>query len=908
MEALKLQFDSALGGPHAVPDMQNISTFLKQRMEEIVMLTEAVKEVPFRGQTFQRLPKHMRRRQMSHHVKRLPRRLQRPYILTLNDGLPDPTKRPSRKYRRRPRNLLEEYNRRQRCQIWLESHIWHAKRFHMVPKWGYKLADSPTNKSFRACYRALSEHCLLIDISYLNCIQLKGPEEKLLDGLQQCTSFECGLTFGSKLYLGGAKEGSIPFFHPNCYPYKIIGYVTFMWKRLDENDTDRSIWIWVHPLIHDEIVECLKNLFNLNLLKAVKDEEQHLNQDIATGLISEKREYRKEKKSKKRMEQVKLEPKNVPIDKTTQYVSDDKLITLVLLRDTLNRFQLTGPLSQAIISQAFNLIPVCQPKDPRNELNQTGSSDEVHILEVRNRKRKLCEVEVIDEPNKKMKSEQSITDDNIVQEKTNWWVKYYKNESAQQNWQHQKELYEKLSNCLNPTDVPQQFVLPLIISDPRITIPNKRYKATPVIKEPCQIKEGSCEEGLHQSPIWDENIRDEVSMTKLTTEEINEAKSRKIVPGYDTNDVIPDEKQSRIPILLVQRPGVVDHKSGRIGLGSGWDIISPAGYGMPIWRALVFRGARPGGLRETELLQLECSSLNGQLQPDSFTGKREVDSSSEDLKTRYFKLPPKQRPNFIKLGVPSPFRCPWELLVADWIKATGAKDVTRIGQTFFVLRSRQSLHELCNIMSNVNMEGLNSFVERTGKDCLVPIQVVCSGKGKPKDLAMICIPKAEDLKNPPMEPTHLDDNEKLRKTVRYEHVRLLKRLRRKRRKERLKLKENFINNLPEKLTGNDILKSNVAPSKDHSEEFKIKMEALWLPQPEQMDSIIDFPSRQIIGFVVKGNFTYSKSVCTALGYVTLLGLIELIKIHKENEGKFSALIRNRDETHYKLGIIRINRE
>lgn len=54
-------------------------------------------------------------------------------------------------------------------------------------------------------------------------------------------------------------------------------------------------------------------------------------------------------------------------------------------------------------------------------------------------------------------------------------------------------------------------------------------------------------------------------MTKLTTEEINEAKSRKIVPGYDTNDVIPDEKQSRIPILLVQRPGVVDHKSGRIG-------------------------------------------------------------------------------------------------------------------------------------------------------------------------------------------------------------------------------------------------------------------------------------------------------------------------------------------------------
>jgi hypothetical protein len=76
-------------------------------------------------------------------------------------GLPSEPKRPSRKFRRRPQNLLLEYNRRQKRYVWLETHLWHAKRFRMTEKWGYKLADFPNDKSFRACYRATANHCLL---------------------------------------------------------------------------------------------------------------------------------------------------------------------------------------------------------------------------------------------------------------------------------------------------------------------------------------------------------------------------------------------------------------------------------------------------------------------------------------------------------------------------------------------------------------------------------------------------------------------------------------------------------------------------------------------------------------------------------------------------------------------------
>ncbi|VDN44076.1 unnamed protein product, partial [Gongylonema pulchrum] len=84
----------------------------------------------------QRLPRHMRRRAMSYNVRRLPR-AQRRFAKSATAASKHRKKAPSRFWRRRPRNLLLNYVRRQRKQIWLETHIWHAKRFRMIEKWGY---------------------------------------------------------------------------------------------------------------------------------------------------------------------------------------------------------------------------------------------------------------------------------------------------------------------------------------------------------------------------------------------------------------------------------------------------------------------------------------------------------------------------------------------------------------------------------------------------------------------------------------------------------------------------------------------------------------------------------------------------------------------------------------------------
>lgn len=50
---------------------------------------------------------------------------------------------------------------RQKNGQWLESHIWFAKRFHMTLKDGYKLPKSSHDKTYRACYRAIGNHCLV---------------------------------------------------------------------------------------------------------------------------------------------------------------------------------------------------------------------------------------------------------------------------------------------------------------------------------------------------------------------------------------------------------------------------------------------------------------------------------------------------------------------------------------------------------------------------------------------------------------------------------------------------------------------------------------------------------------------------------------------------------------------------
>ena len=93
-------------------------------------------------------------------------------------------KKKSRRWRRKPKNLLEEYARRQRKHAWLETHIWHAKRMRMIDTWGYRLADHPNDKGFRACYRAVKNHSFLqviIQICSMQTLTLRMKRPHLIN-------------------------------------------------------------------------------------------------------------------------------------------------------------------------------------------------------------------------------------------------------------------------------------------------------------------------------------------------------------------------------------------------------------------------------------------------------------------------------------------------------------------------------------------------------------------------------------------------------------------------------------------------------------------------------------------------------------------------------------------------------
>uniref|UniRef100_A0A2K5D7R3 POP1 homolog, ribonuclease P/MRP subunit n=1 Tax=Aotus nancymaae TaxID=37293 RepID=A0A2K5D7R3_AOTNA len=243
------------GTSQEIPKYITASTFAQARAAEISAMLKAVTQKSSNSLVFQTLPRHMRRRAMSHNVKRLPRRLQeiaqKEAEKTVHQKK-EHSKNKCHKARRCHMNRTLEFNRRQKKNIWLETHIWHAKRFHMVKKWGYCLGERPTVKSHRACYRAMTNRCLLQDLSYYCCLELKGKEEEILKALSEMCSIDTGLTFAAVHCLSGKRQGSLVLYRANKYPREMLGPVTFIWKsQRTPGDTSesRQLWIWLHPTL-----------------------------------------------------------------------------------------------------------------------------------------------------------------------------------------------------------------------------------------------------------------------------------------------------------------------------------------------------------------------------------------------------------------------------------------------------------------------------------------------------------------------------------------------------------------------------------------------------------------------------------------------------------------------------------
>ncbi|CAO2602537.1 Ribonucleases P/MRP protein subunit POP1 [Lemmus lemmus] len=664
------------GTSQEIPKYITASTFAQARAAEISAMLKAVAQKSSNSLVFQTLPRHMRRRAMSHNVKRLPRRLQEMAKKEAEKAAhqkKELSKNKCHKARRCHINRTLEFNRRQKKNIWLETHIWHAKRFHMVKRWGYCLGERPTSKSHRACYRAMTNLCLLQDLSYYCCLELKGKEEEILRALSQMCSTDTGLTFAAVHCLSGKRQGSLVLYRANKYPRETLGPITFIWKPKTPGDTseDRQLWIWLHPTLKLAVLEEMKTVClcsePVNSSVSVPDplltpDQEESQPELADDNIGKKRKRKDDAESAKRTKRTLGDGTRDPCQPRS-WVSLPTGIVISDLTMEMNRFRLIGPLSHCILTSALRAAPL-----------HTGEED----------------AEETPHP---------------------WWSDTCKSSDGIALHQRQEAVFQLLGGVSSPAEIPAGTILGLTVRDPRMNLPPQRSRALPH-PERHQASEFSCEEGMctgswscalwkplsdhtddpdneqvrqlllegvpvecAHSFIWSRDICRSVTESKISDQDLNRMRSELLVPG---SQLVLGPHESKIPVLLIQQPGKVTGED-RLGWGSGWDVLLPKGWGMAFWIPFIYRGARVGGLKETAVHSQYRRSPNipGDF-PDCLAGVLFAEDQAKDLLESYKRRPPAKRPNYVKLGTLAPFCCPWEQLTQDWESRVQAQEASPI--------------------------------------------------------------------------------------------------------------------------------------------------------------------------------------------------------------------------------------
>ena len=154
----------------------NFNKFVEDRSIEInKFLVELELDTKKKGH--QALPKSVRRRAMSHNRFRIPRKMRKNMEQELAKAERMQKLPKCRKHIRKRRMLIRAYKLRSDKVQWLSTHLWAAKRMRMVSYYGFKVAFTPNNKSFRSAYRHSQHGCTLADLSYYYSLTLEATKQ-----------------------------------------------------------------------------------------------------------------------------------------------------------------------------------------------------------------------------------------------------------------------------------------------------------------------------------------------------------------------------------------------------------------------------------------------------------------------------------------------------------------------------------------------------------------------------------------------------------------------------------------------------------------------------------------------------------------------------------------------------------
>ncbi|KAI2654810.1 Ribonucleases P/MRP protein subunit POP1 [Labeo rohita] len=884
-----------------LPKHITASFFARARAAEVNAMLKAVGKPAGSCHIFNALPKHMRRRAMSHNTKRLPRRLREgaERLAERSQRAPEKEKKQlaksrSRRARRRHGNLLLEFNRRQRKNKWLETHIWHAKRFHMLKTWSYCLPLKPTAKSFRASYRAMNTHALLQvtlafvcfvianeDLSYYCCLELQGSEEQMLRALARLTSKQTGPTFAAASCLSGARQGSVHLYKADQFPQGSLGPADFLWRPRVPDASDRQLWIWIHPALRQDVLSELQLV--CQCFEAVSISEESCPAVEPYAGRKRKRDEDDAEQLSKRL----LGNGTRPAGTAVRWHSSDTAITISDLTMEIVRYRLIGPLAHTVLTDT--LRPASEEMEVTKPSNH--STDEV---------------------------------DTSVH-------------------QQQADIFQLLRGVGSTAELPAGCVLGLTVDDPRLTLPQKRGKSVPDLQQSAgsrcvfmqmnqvrilagpeilSLSHTRSTVSLHQkdsrvrdltlrgvaahcsqSTLWDASVRDRVTHNRPSEQELNRMRSELLVPGSRLSAAA----QAGVPVLLVHQGGRVRGEE-RLHWGSGWDLMLPKGWGMAFWVPLVYRGVRVGGLH----MSVKASQFTGQPHfphdyPDCPAGQRFQSEQEAELLEKFKRRPPSKRTNYIKHGCLAPFRCPWQQLTEEWeelvnLSAETTSDCGTGPSDFAVLRSEvprvgRAPHEaidcslsrsaVCHMISRCVCRSLkalrqlsawcrpssrrNSFpltratAAALRQECgrsLVWVRLRLLGKGQPALHATVCVPTTSDLQlllkdahsSGPQEPRHKDHLKHLRRHT------------------------------------------------SGPEEPACAVRGVW---PPPLPSVLSHCSRLTLGWVQQGDFSLAAGHGEALAFISVSGLLHMI-LQQPQEQRGVVLLRNPSSLQYRYARISID--
>lgn len=155
-----------------------------------------------------------------------------------------------------PRGRIK-YMKRQKLFSWLPTHVWNAKRSHMMKRWGYHLAWSPTQKCFRATHRiggnvATSDGTLCVDSSYYGTMILTGPK------LKEAVEILAGNQAMKKKYRLSKTWFEAFAYDPND-SFIVLGPLELLWVN------DEMVLLRLHPAIYATVFQSLREKFPSDL-------------------------------------------------------------------------------------------------------------------------------------------------------------------------------------------------------------------------------------------------------------------------------------------------------------------------------------------------------------------------------------------------------------------------------------------------------------------------------------------------------------------------------------------------------------------------------------------------------------------------------------------------------------------